>query len=30
MLDAGFTQVSSMAGGLNEWKAAGYPTATGP
>jgi len=29
LLDAGFTQVTSMAGGLNEWKAAGYPTITG-
>lgn len=25
LLDAGFTQVVSMDGGLNEWKAAGYP-----
>jgi len=30
LLDAGFTQVTSMAGGLNQWKAAGYPTVTGP
>ena len=27
---AGFNQVSSMAGGLNEWMAAGYPTVSGP
>jgi rhodanese-related sulfurtransferase len=27
---AGFGQVSSIAGGLNEWKAAGYPTVSGP
>jgi rhodanese-related sulfurtransferase len=26
---AGFTQVTSMAGGLNEWKADGYETASG-
>jgi rhodanese-related sulfurtransferase len=25
LLDAGFEQVSSMAGGLNEWRASGYP-----
>lgn len=30
LLDAGFTQVSSMAGGLKEWTAAGYPTVSGP
>ncbi len=30
LIDAGYTQVSSMAGGLNEWKAAGYETITGP
>lgn len=30
LLDAGFTQVTSMAGGLNQWKAAGYPTVSGP
>jgi rhodanese-related sulfurtransferase len=30
LLEAGFTQVTSMAGGLNQWKAAGYPTVTGP
>ena len=26
----GFTQVSSMEGGLKDWQAAGYPTTTGP
>jgi rhodanese-related sulfurtransferase len=26
---AGFTQVTSMAGGMNAWKAAGYPTVSG-
>lgn len=30
LVDAGFSQVSSMAGGLKEWVAAGYPTVTGP
>ena len=25
LLNAGFTNVTSMAGGLNEWRAAGYP-----
>ena len=25
LLDAGFTQVTSMAGGLNDWRTAGYP-----
>jgi rhodanese-related sulfurtransferase len=30
LLGAGFTQVTSMAGGLNQWKAAGYPTVSGP
>jgi rhodanese-related sulfurtransferase len=29
LLQAGFTKVTSMAGGLNEWRKAGYPTATG-
>ena len=28
--EAGFTRVSSMAGGLTEWRAAGYPTVSGP
>jgi phage shock protein E len=27
---AGYTQVTSMAGGLKEWTAAGLPTVTGP
>ena len=27
---AGYTQVTSMAGGLNGWKAAGLPTVAGP
>lgn len=30
LLNAGFTQVTSMAGGLTQWKAAGYPTISGP
>ena len=30
LLSEGFTQVTSMAGGLNQWKAAGYPTISGP
>ena len=30
LLSAGFTQVTSMAGGLTQWKAAGYPTVSGP
>lgn len=30
LLKAGFTQVTSLAGGLNQWKAANYPTVTGP
>ena len=30
LLDAGFTQVTSMAGGLNQWRAAGHPTVSGP
>jgi rhodanese-related sulfurtransferase len=30
LLNAGFTQVTSMAGGLNEWRAAGYPVESGP
>lgn len=29
LLKAGF-QVTSLAGGLSQWKAAGYPTVTGP
>jgi rhodanese-related sulfurtransferase len=30
LLEAGFTDVTSMAGGLNQWKIAGYPTISGP
>lgn len=30
LLQAGFSNVTSMAGGLNQWKAAGYPTVSGP
>jgi rhodanese-related sulfurtransferase len=30
LLNAGFNQVTSMAGGLNQWRAAGYPTVSGP
>jgi rhodanese-related sulfurtransferase len=30
LLKAGFTDVTSMAGGLNQWKQAGYPTVSGP
>lgn len=30
LLNDGFTQVTSMTGGLNQWKAAGYPTLSGP
>jgi rhodanese-related sulfurtransferase len=30
LINNGFTQVTSMAGGLNEWKAAGYATVSGP
>lgn len=30
LLDAGYEQVTSMAGGMNEWTAAGYPTVSGP
>ena len=30
LLDAGFTQVSSMKGGLREWRDSGYPTVSGP
>lgn len=28
--EAGFTQVTSMAGGVTDWRAAGHPIATGP
>ncbi len=27
---AGFTQVTSMAGGMNQWQAAGFPVTSGP
>jgi rhodanese-related sulfurtransferase len=30
LLDAGFTQVTSMASGLTQWRAAGFPTVSGP
>ncbi|HXF85769.1 MAG TPA: rhodanese-like domain-containing protein [Anaerolineales bacterium] len=30
LLAAGFSQVTSMAGGINQWKAAGYETLSGP
>ncbi len=30
LLDAGFSKVTSMAGGMNEWQALGYPTVSGP
>jgi len=30
LLEAGFTRVTSMAGGVTQWKAAGYPTVSGP
>ncbi len=30
LLNAGFTEVTSMAGGLTQWKATGYPTISGP
>jgi rhodanese-related sulfurtransferase len=30
LLAAGFERVTSMAGGMNQWAAAGYPTASGP
>ncbi len=29
LLQAGFTRVTSMAGGMNQWSAAGFPTASG-
>jgi rhodanese-related sulfurtransferase len=28
--EAGFMQVTSMAGGVTDWRAAGHPIATGP
>ncbi len=30
LLKDGFTQVTSMAGGMTQWQAAGYPTVSGP
>jgi rhodanese-related sulfurtransferase len=30
LLSAGFSQVTSMAGGLNEWRDKGYPITAGP
>jgi len=30
LLNAGFTSVTSMDGGMNEWRAQGLPTVTGP
>jgi hydroxyacylglutathione hydrolase len=30
LLNEGFTQVTSLEGGLKEWVASGYPTAAGP
>jgi rhodanese-related sulfurtransferase len=30
LLEAGFTQVTSMAGGVTQWKAASHPTVSGP
>jgi rhodanese-related sulfurtransferase len=30
LLNAGFTQVTSMAGGVTRWQATGYPTVSGP
>lgn len=30
LLQAGFTNVTSMAGGINQWKAAGFETVSGP
>lgn len=30
LLEAGFANVTSMAGGLNQWRTAGYPTISGP
>jgi rhodanese-related sulfurtransferase len=30
LLSAGFTDVTSMAGGVNQWKAAGFETVSGP
>ncbi|MCQ1536077.1 rhodanese-like domain-containing protein [Methanosarcina sp. KYL-1] len=30
LVDAGYTDVYNMGGGINEWTAAGYPVVTGP
>jgi len=30
LLAAGFTQVTSMSGGINQWQTSGYPITTGP
>jgi rhodanese-related sulfurtransferase len=30
LLKAGYEQATSMAGGMNQWQAAGYPTESGP
>jgi rhodanese-related sulfurtransferase len=30
LLNAGYGQVTSMAGGINDWAAQGYPTVSGP
>jgi rhodanese-related sulfurtransferase len=30
LANAGFTNVSSMAGGIKDWSARGFPTTTGP
>ncbi len=30
LLEAGFSQVSSMAGGMNQWQSLGHPTVSGP
>jgi len=30
LLEAGFAQVTSMAGGLKQWRASGYDTVSGP
>ena len=30
LLKAGFSQVTSMAGGMNDWKSSGFPTVSGP
>lgn len=30
LLEAGFSQVTSMAGGVTQWRAAGHPTVSGP